>query len=62
MERTALFLLADRALDGQLESMLRLWSEAGVSRRAASKMLALKLGGVELDPNTVSRWMKAVAA
>jgi hypothetical protein len=61
MERTALFLLADRALDGQLESKLRLWAEAGVSRRAASRLLFAELG-VELDPVTVSRWMKAVAA
>jgi hypothetical protein len=60
MERTALFLLADKALDGQLETMLRQWAEAGVSRRAASNLLAKQLG-VELDPNTVSRWMKAVA-
>lgn len=57
MPRNTLFLLADRALDGRLEDTLRTWAKAGVSRRAATALLAHEIG-VELDPQTVHRWMR----
>lgn len=61
MKRSALFRLADRAVGGQLEAMIRSWVRAGVSRRAAARLLADALGGIEIDPNTVARWMREVA-
>lgn len=57
MERTALFQLVDRALGGQLEAMLRSWVRAGVSRRAAAKLLTEALDGVQIAPETIRRWM-----
>jgi hypothetical protein len=57
MERTALFKLIDKALDGQLEELLRSWARAGVSRRAAARLLTDALGGIEIAPETVRRWM-----
>lgn len=56
-----MYLLVDRALDGQLEAKLRLWASAGIGRRAATALLAHEIG-VELDPQTVDRWMKAAAS
>jgi hypothetical protein len=58
MERTALFKLIDQALDGQLEDLLRSWARAGVSRRAAARLLTDSLGGIEIAPETVRRWMR----
>jgi hypothetical protein len=60
MERTALYKLADRVLGGRLEHMLRTWARAGVSRRAAAKLLTDALGGIEISPETVRRWMTEV--
>lgn len=57
MERTALFQLVDRALQGQLESLLRSWLRAGVSRRSAAKLLTEALDGIQIAPETVRRWM-----
>lgn len=54
---STLYQLADKVLDGQLAQKLRLWSEAGVSRRSARYLLTQELG-VEVSDVTVSRWMK----
>jgi hypothetical protein len=55
--QSALFLLCDRALEGRLEVLLRSWSRARVSRRAAARLLADELDGIEVNPVTVQRWM-----
>lgn len=57
MERTALFQLVDRALEGQLVALLRSWARAGVSRRAAAKLLTEALNGIQIAPETIRRWM-----
>lgn len=62
MERTALYKLADRVLGGRLEHMLRTWARAGVSRRSAAKLLTDALGGIEISPETLRRWMADVEA
>ncbi len=55
--RSALYRLADLALDGGLDEKLITWARAGVSRRVASRLLAEELGGIEIAPETVRRWM-----
>lgn len=37
--------------------MLRSWAGAGVSRRAAAKLLTEALDGIQIAPETVRRWM-----
>lgn len=61
VERTALFQLVDRALDGELEGLLRSWTRAGVSRRAAARLLTEALEGIQIAPETVRRWMADLA-
>lgn len=62
MHRTALYRLTDRALDGRLEETLRTWLRAGISRRAAHRLLTEALGGIEIAPETVRRWMSELDA
>ena len=54
--QTALHLLVDRVLDGQLDEMLLRWARAGASRRVAARLLTEELGGIEINPTTVQRW------
>lgn len=61
MERTALFKLIDQALDGRLEELLCSWVRAGVSRRSAARLLTEALGGIEIAPETVRRWMRELS-
>lgn len=56
-ERSALYLLTDRALDGRLEELLRRWRDAGVTRRTAARLLAQELDGIEISFETVRRWI-----
>lgn len=58
---SALYLLADRALDGQLEDLLRRWRDAGVTRRTAARLLAQELDGIEISYETVRRWINDLA-
>lgn len=60
MATTTMFQLADQILDGQLEALLRSWQRAGVSRRAAAKLLSEALGGIDIDPLTITRWTKSL--
>ncbi len=63
-DRTALYLLTDRALTGQLDLLLVRWARAKASRRVAAHLLAEELGGgVWINPTTVQRWTaEALAA
>ena len=60
MTRSAYYQLVDRALNGELEARLALWSRARLSKRAAAALLNDELG---IDPpisaDTVRRWMKS---
>lgn len=60
MTQTALYRLVNLALGGELESNLRMWNRAGLSKRAAAALLREALGGIEISPDTVRRWMTAV--
>jgi len=60
--RTALYLLTDRALNGQLDALLRRWVAAGVTRRTAARLLADELGGIEISTETVRRWINEILA
>lgn len=57
MATSALYRLADKALDGGLADRLQLWANAGISRRSAALILTQELG-VEVHPTTVERWMR----
>lgn len=59
MDRSALFKLADRALGGTLEERLRTYAAAGVPRRAAARLINDELG-VDINPQTIQRWMREV--
>lgn len=61
MERSPLYQLADRALDGNLRVLLARWSEDRLSRRHAARLLSERLGGVTISPDTVARWMRETA-
>lgn len=53
-------LLVDRLLDGQLDELLREWADARVNGPTSARLLALRLGGIELDGRTVTRWMRTL--
>lgn len=59
MDRSALFKLADRALGGTLEQRLRTYAAAGVPRRAAARLINAELG-VDINPQTIQRWMQDI--
>lgn len=59
MDRSALFKLADRALGGTLEERLRTYAAAGVPRRAAARLINDELG-VDINPQTIQRWMRDI--
>lgn len=62
LNRTPLWILADRALDGRLDELLCRWADAGASRRVAAQLLAQELG-TTISPATVQRWTaEALAA
>lgn len=50
--------LVDLALDGGLDELLRSWADAGVSSRAARRLLAQQLNGIELDERTILKWLR----
>lgn len=58
-DRTAMFILADRVLDGELEPRIRRWREAGVSLRAIQALLAHDLG-TKPALETVRRWVRFI--
>jgi len=62
MERSTLYLLTDRVLDGQLGPLLERWTEDRLSRRHAARLLTERLGGIPISPDTVRRWMDEAAA
>lgn len=61
MKRSTVYQLVDLALDGMLAERLRTWDEAGVSRRAAARLLTIELGGIYIAPDTVARWTERAA-
>ena len=52
--------MVDFALGGELERLLTSWSDAGVSGRAASRLLSQRIGGIELDERTMLKWLRSV--
>lgn len=62
VERSALYQLADRALNGQLRSLLERWAEDRINRRHAARLLTERLGGIAISPDTLDRWMTQAAA
>ncbi len=52
-----MFVLADRAVDGQLAAMIRRWRTAGVSLRSIQALLEEELG-VKPALETVRQWVR----
>jgi transposase-like protein len=55
---TTSFLLADRALDGELAARLTAWRNARVSYRAIARILNNE--GIEVSRSVVARWCQDI--
>ena len=56
--QTTLRNLVDLALGGELDDLLKSWADARVSAHAATRLLAQRIGGIELDHRTVMKWLR----
>lgn len=54
---TTLYRLADKAMGGNLADELARWARAGVSQRAAARLLSEALE-VDISHETARRWLK----
>lgn len=52
--------LVNHMLEGELDDLLRSWSAAGVSGAASARLLAQRIGGVQLDERTVLKWIRSL--
>lgn len=61
MARASGYPIANRALDGELGSLLTQWSEDGLSYFDMAYKLRSE-HDLQVSPSTISRWMKQVEA
>lgn len=61
MSRASGYPLANRALDGELGTLLKQWSDEGLSFYDMAYLLRSE-HDLSVTPSTVSRWMKQAVA